>query len=349
VVPPDQGLPLVSILTPTYNHERFIAACIESVLHQTYTNWEMLIVDDGSSDRTGELARGYTDPRIKYRRQEHVGLERLADTYNSALHASSGTLVAILEGDDTWAPDMLSVLVPKLLSSPAVLAYGQTEIMVGDRLTGRRLPDESTGRRFGRTALNNNPVGSATRAMLHGDVRVFSHAASTLIRRDALEALGGFPHVEGFFAVDYPMLLGLSLTAPFDYSDRVVAHWRRHAAAGSWLNQEAMMERGRRFALSFAQEHAIQLSLTAAEMQELDRSWAWWLNRAAIHRGRLLLLQRQWAESRIVFARTLRSRDPVVVGAALLGYLASWLHTDIERFVGWTGHLGMRETGQPSA
>jgi glycosyltransferase involved in cell wall biosynthesis len=344
-------LPLVSILTPTYNHERYIAACIESVLHQTYPNWEMIIVDDGSTDRTGAVALGYTDPRIHYRRQHHVGLERLAYTYNAALRASTGTLIAILEGDDTWAPDMLSVLVPKLLSSTAVLAYGQTEIMVGDRLTGRVLPDESTGRRFGQAALYNNPVGSATRAMLHGDVRVFSHAASILIRREAVEAIeadGGFPHVEGFFAIDYPMLLSLSLMAPFEYSDRVVAFWRRHAAAGSYLNLEAMMQRGRRFAMSFAEEHATELSLAADDMRELHRSWASWLQRAAIHRGRLLLVQRNWAESRAVFAGALRTRDPIVLGAAVLGYLASWLHIDIERFVGWSGHLGMRETGMPT-
>jgi glycosyltransferase involved in cell wall biosynthesis len=338
--------PLVSVITPTYNHERFIAACIESVLRQTYTNWEMVIVDDASTDRTGEIALGYEDPRIHYQRQEHVGLERLADTYNSALRSSRGTLIGILEGDDTWAPDMLSLLVPKLLASPAVLAYGQTEIVVGGRLTGRRLPDDSIGRRFGQMALQNAPVGSATRAMLHGDVRVFGHTDASLIRRDALEVLGGFPYVEGIFAIDYPLLLGLSLLAPFEYCDRVVAYWRRHATAGSWVNQEAMMQTGRRFALSFAAKHAAQLSLTADEMAEVERTWAWWLHRAAIHRGRLLLLQREWAESRVVFARTFRTRDPVVLGAAVLGYVASWLHTDIERLVGWSGHLGMRETGR---
>jgi hypothetical protein len=276
------------------------------------------------------------------------GDRRRRIAYNSALRASSGSLIAILEGDDTWAPEMLSSLVPKLLASSAVLAYGQTEVMVGDRLTGRRLPDENVGRRFGQAALQNNPVGSATRAMLHGDVRVFSHTASSLIRREALESLGGFPHFEGFFAIDDPTLLTLSLVAPFEYTERVVAHWRRHPAAGSWLNQQAMMERGRVFALSFARDHAAQLSVTTEELRELDYSWVRWLQRVAIHRGRMLLLQRRWAESRLVFARTLRSRDPVVLGAAALGYLASWLHTDIERLVGWSGHLGMRETGLPT-
>jgi hypothetical protein len=109
-----------------------------------------------------------------------------------------------------------------------------------------------------------------------------------------------------------------------------------------------MMERGRVFALSFARDHAAQLSVTTEELRELDYSWVRWLQRVAIHRGRMLLLQRRWAESRLVFARTLRSRDPVVLGAAALGYLASWLHTDIERLVGWSGHLGMRETGLPT-
>ncbi|MBC7078199.1 MAG: glycosyltransferase, partial [Synergistales bacterium] len=54
--------PFVSVLTPTYNHERFIGSCVESVLAQSYRNWEMVIVDDGSTDRTVEVIQRFTDP-----------------------------------------------------------------------------------------------------------------------------------------------------------------------------------------------------------------------------------------------------------------------------------------------
>ena len=61
-----ESTPLVSIITPTYNHEKFIAQCIESVLAQTYTAWEQIIIDDGSSDATKDIISKYNDKRIKY-------------------------------------------------------------------------------------------------------------------------------------------------------------------------------------------------------------------------------------------------------------------------------------------
>ncbi len=94
--------PLVSIITPTYNHEKFIGTCIESVLKQTYQNWEMIIIDDGSTDKTGVVVAKYDDDRIKYVKQENLGIWKLSETYNKALDMSMGDLVAILEGDDAW-------------------------------------------------------------------------------------------------------------------------------------------------------------------------------------------------------------------------------------------------------
>jgi len=104
---------LVSVITPTYNHERFIAQCIESVLAQTYGHWEMIIVDDGSTDHTASIAEEYAkkDHRIKVIRQANNGIFRLAETYNKALGLANGELIAILEGDDTWQNTKLEIQV----------------------------------------------------------------------------------------------------------------------------------------------------------------------------------------------------------------------------------------------
>jgi glycosyltransferase involved in cell wall biosynthesis len=117
--------PLVSIITPTYNHEKFIRACIESVLRQTYQNWEQIIIDDGSTDATAQIVREYCDDRIRYYYQENAGIEALAHTYNGALSLARGELVAILEGDDFWPGDKLSRMVPAFENSSVVLAYGE--------------------------------------------------------------------------------------------------------------------------------------------------------------------------------------------------------------------------------
>lgn len=93
--------PLVSIITPTYNHEKYITECIRSAISQTYQNWEMIIIDDGSTDRTQTLIKSFSDNRIKYIYQEHLGAYQLGLTYNKALNQTKGKFIAILEGDDT--------------------------------------------------------------------------------------------------------------------------------------------------------------------------------------------------------------------------------------------------------
>ena len=99
--------PLVSIITPNYNCARFIAQTIESVLAQTYTNWEMLIVDDCSTDGSYEIAQKYAekDSRIKvFRNEKDSGA---AVSRNRAIEASSGEYVAFLDSDDLWLPEKL--------------------------------------------------------------------------------------------------------------------------------------------------------------------------------------------------------------------------------------------------
>lgn len=99
--------PLVSIITPNYNCVRFIAQTIESVLAQTYTNWEMLIVDDCSTDGSYEIALEYAqkDSRIKvFRNEKNTGA---AVSRNRAIEASSGEYVAFLDSDDLWLPEKL--------------------------------------------------------------------------------------------------------------------------------------------------------------------------------------------------------------------------------------------------
>lgn len=112
--------PLVSIISPTYNHEKFIADCIDSVLAQTYSNWEMIIIDDGSTDGTFRVATEYAqkDPRIKPFTQKNIGIFRLGESYNFALSQCQGKYIAILECDDVWLPEKLSLQTEVLEQHP---------------------------------------------------------------------------------------------------------------------------------------------------------------------------------------------------------------------------------------
>ncbi len=96
---------LVSIIMPAYNCSRFIGKSIDSVLAQTYTAWELLIVDDCSKDNTAEVVAAYKDERIHYSRNEqNMGA---ALSRNKALREAKGRYIAFLDSDDVWAPEKL--------------------------------------------------------------------------------------------------------------------------------------------------------------------------------------------------------------------------------------------------
>ena len=100
-------MPSVSIITPTYNCAKFIVQTIESVLAQSYTDWEMIISDDCSTDNTQEVIKPYleADSRIKYICNEKNS--GAAITRNNALRVAQGRWIAFLDSDDLWAPEKL--------------------------------------------------------------------------------------------------------------------------------------------------------------------------------------------------------------------------------------------------
>ena len=108
--------PLVSIIMPTYNRAGYILETIESIRNQTYANWELIIVDDGSDDNTEEIVAGLQDPRIKFYREQKTGNgSRLK---NIGLKKASGNLYAFIDSDDIWAPEKLELQVNALLEHP---------------------------------------------------------------------------------------------------------------------------------------------------------------------------------------------------------------------------------------
>lgn len=99
------GEELVSIITPTYNCAKFIGKTIESVLKQSYQNWEMIIVDDASNDNTEEVVKQYKDNRIQYIKLRENGGAAVARNY--AMKLAKGKYMAFLDSDDLWTKDKL--------------------------------------------------------------------------------------------------------------------------------------------------------------------------------------------------------------------------------------------------
>jgi glycosyltransferase involved in cell wall biosynthesis len=109
--------PLVSIILPTYNRAGLIGESIQSVIHQTYTNWELIIVDDGSTDNTADIVSDFSDQRISYLIIDHSG--RLGLVRNFGIKNSAGDFIAFLDSDDLWHPEKLYQQVNLFKSSNA--------------------------------------------------------------------------------------------------------------------------------------------------------------------------------------------------------------------------------------
>lgn len=113
--------PLISIITPAYNSERFIGDAINSVLEQTYPNWEMVIVDDCSTDKTVEVIKQYKDPRIILIALEENGGPAIAR--NTAMDNANGRFYAFLDSDDQWVPQKLEKQLQFMLENDIAFSY----------------------------------------------------------------------------------------------------------------------------------------------------------------------------------------------------------------------------------
>lgn len=114
--------PLISIVMPAYNAEKYIKAAVDSVLNQSFSDFELIVADDGSTDDTGAIIKGYNDPRIKYLYQKNAGASKAR---NLGIINSRGKYVAFLDADDVWMPFKLMKQVYKFAQNPELgLVYG---------------------------------------------------------------------------------------------------------------------------------------------------------------------------------------------------------------------------------
>ncbi|WP_320174985.1 glycosyltransferase [Maridesulfovibrio sp.] len=135
--------PKVSVIIPTYNRAERICRAVDSVLAQKFTDFECLVVDDGSTDDTAERLAGYDDPRLKILRQENRGVSAAR---NYGIAASSGDLIALLDSDDEWVPE-------KLLKQVTFMAEAGFEISQTDEIWIRK------GKRVNQCKKHEKPEG----------------------------------------------------------------------------------------------------------------------------------------------------------------------------------------------
>lgn len=132
--------PLVSVLMANYNYGQYIGKAIESVLQQTYQNWELIICDDGSTDNSCEIVKKYQDKdsRIKLIQKENGGV---ASALNVAYRESKGSIICLLDSDDVFLPDKLATIVEafKVSSCPGLVMH-KMRFIYGDEKLGEAYP-----------------------------------------------------------------------------------------------------------------------------------------------------------------------------------------------------------------
>jgi len=311
---------LVSIITATYNHENFIGKCVESVLAQTYPYWEQIIIDDGSTDRTGEIVAQYRDDRIKYVRQSHVGIWRLGETYNKALQYAQGEFIAVLEGDDFWPSYKLERQLPAFERQEVVLSWGRTIITNSEGETITISPKSLKW-------FRNRPKREILRKLLFQN---FISACTAMCRKDALLFVGGFRQPGHAPQADYPTWLELSLVGEFQPVDEILGYWRRHEGQAS-MSLTLEMTRADSCSIDLFNRMPQELrDSIGLSVKELVINHQQRLAATHFYLGRIALIQGKWQKAREEFREALdRSSSPTKV-ETLLGLICSYCKVDLE-------------------
>ncbi|RIZ71942.1 MAG: glycosyltransferase [Methylococcales bacterium] len=205
--------PLVSIITPVYNGEQYLSEAIESALAQTYQNFELLIINDGSTDNSAEIIKPFLkDSRVIYIEQKNAGV---AAARNTAIKQARGKYIGFLDQDDCWLPDKLSTQIQFLEKKPELaFVHSRQDYIQADGVV-----------------ITDYPKDWVTD--LHGNcfVELFKRnrisVLTVLLRKKVIDEIGFFN--EAVSRVDdYELWLRICSKYPIDFQDEKLALYRCH-------------------------------------------------------------------------------------------------------------------------
>ncbi len=301
----------VSIIIPTYNRAAFLLHAVQSVLAQTFQDFEIIIIDDGSTDNTAQLIHSLQEPRIRYLTQANQGV---AAALNRGWRAAKGTYIGRIDSDDAWLPTLLERLVPVLERDTTLGAvYARAQ---GMDASGQTLPQLSGApERF---------PGETLKSLVYGD---FVTPIAVIIQRAALERVGGYdeslPGTE-----DWDLWIRLAPYYGIAYVPEILARYRYHAnnltRAGSERMTRLMQDRLRILDKFFAQQNVpsdiLAIKSTAYRNVYLD-----WTIRS--------LEAKQWRNAARPFRRACAlAANPFTFGVRALTVAAYYLYLSKTRW-----------------
>ena len=217
------AMPRVSVIIPTYNRKDYVQEAIDSVLAQTFTDYEIIVVDDGSTDGTGEVLQAKYGDRIRYVWQENQG-ESVAR--NRGIEMAQGEYIALLDSDDLWLPEKLEKQVAYLEAHPDVgMVFSQAWQIdaEGNRISDRKMNHGVT------------PESLTLQALCFSNC--IAVPSTAVLTASLLQTVGGFDPAIRYGEV-YDLFLRVRLHAAISIVPEPLACFRRHAANQSSLSPE---------------------------------------------------------------------------------------------------------------
>jgi glycosyltransferase involved in cell wall biosynthesis len=179
--------PLISVILPVYNAALYIEESIKSILNQTYSNFELIVIDDGATDNSAELIKKFKDDRIRFYSQSNMGM---AKTLNKAIDMANGKFIARQDADDISLPQRFEKQVQFLLASPEVNLLGTSAEII---------PVQNNIRRF-----HKHPVDDAQLKIDLFFDNPFVHS-SVMMRVEALKVVGYYDIEKDSLIQDYDL------------------------------------------------------------------------------------------------------------------------------------------------
>ncbi|WP_423988009.1 glycosyltransferase [Methanoregula sp.] len=212
--------PLVSVIIPVYNGQRYIAETIDSVISQTMEHWEIIAVNDGSTDGSSSILEKYAGKmpgRIRPVTVENGGVSRAR---NKGAALARGKYLAFLDQDDLWAPGKLRSQVDFLDRNEGVGIVFSNETLIDEngRITRKCV-----------LRLGSHQRGPVFENLLFGN---FIPVSSVMVRKDLFCRAGGFDP-KFSLAEDFDLLLRISREVPVDYIDEPLLFYREHRESGT--------------------------------------------------------------------------------------------------------------------
>jgi glycosyltransferase involved in cell wall biosynthesis len=219
--------PVVSVIMNCRNGEAFVSEAVNSVLNQSFVDFELIFWDNQSTDSTADIVKGFCDSRIKYYLSDtadSLGLAR-----QKAITIASGRFIAFLDSDDKWSPDKLDNIIPLFNDSEVGLAYSNCILFDGSgfkKLLYSRSSDYATGHVFYQLLS-----------------RYFLNLQTVVVRRDAIDSVdGGMFDPSLQVSEEADLFIRISHNWKLAMIDKVLAEYRIHSKSDSWSKTEQFVK-----------------------------------------------------------------------------------------------------------